>query len=177
MKALAPFLLLFLIGASLVYSQPTLTTKAEGGKYAVYLTTHGKTSTILQGLPKEPSISRIDERLFKITLSVGSPASYTYFVDSNKEKLEGPFFLVQALNEENMGIIYVGKDGKLTSKLLFRGIDPVSYDLPDLSPVAVVTNAIRKIEFVSDISIRVTYLSGSDFTEKTVVLHWPQGNK
>ncbi len=174
MKALVPYLVFFLVGVALAYGQSTVTSREENKQYSVFLTRNGKTAAILQGLPKEPSIFQINERLFRITLSLGSPDSYTYFIDSSRELVEGPFFLFQVLNEKNLGILYVGSNGKLTGKLLFKRLDPVSFDLPDISPVAVVTNAITNIEFPSDASIRITYCSGSQYVKKQISVEWPR---
>src|SRR5208283_2823937 len=149
MKAFLPYVLFLSVSVALVAGQ-SVTIKKENKQYSVYLTAKGKTSAIIQGLPKEPSISEINDKLFRITLSLGSPDSYTYFVDSSGGLVEGPFFLFQKLDEKNLGILYVGSDGKLMGKLLFKGLDPVLFDLPDISPVAVVTNAITNIDFPSD---------------------------
>jgi hypothetical protein len=104
--------------------------------------------------------------LFRVTISLGSPDSYTYFVDGSRGLLEGPFFLFQKLYERNLGIVYVGSNGKLMGKLLFKRLDPVTFDLPNVSPVAVVANAITDIEFTSDTTIRINYYSGSQYIEE-----------
>jgi hypothetical protein len=165
------FLALCLVFTACAGAQTGVQSKQENGKYTVYMSTGGGTKVIVSGLPREPAIIRINDKLFKITVSLGNPDSYTYFANTSTQKVDGPFFLFQKLNERNLEILYVGSDGKLTSKILFSNSKPISYELPDVSPVAVVTNAITSISFMSDNSIRITYYTGPDFVEKEIILH------
>lgn len=163
-------LALLLAFSSCAVGQVVVQSKENNGAYSVEIVKDGRAQDVINRLPRAPSIARLNDRLYRVTLSLGSPNSYTYFVDPLTEKVDGPLFLFQKLNERNLKVVFVGSDGRLSSKTLFQDSTVVSYDLPDAAPVAVISNAIVEVLFLPDDSIRIRYYAGADFQEKEVVL-------
>jgi hypothetical protein len=164
----------FVLGVAFAFGQTLAVGRTEDGKYAVYQVGQGKASILIPGLPREPSVESIKGSVYAVNESLGSPNSYTYFVDASSGLVEGPFALFQAINKEVLGIVFAGKADKLMLKILFSGTDAVPVDLPRVAPVVVVTNAVTKIEFLADSFVRITYYSGPEFVERQVVVPWPR---
>jgi hypothetical protein len=174
MKTHLCLLVALIFEAASVFAQTVVVGRTEDGKYAVYHVAQGNASILIPGLPREPSIEKIRGAIYEVSESLGSPNSYTYFVDASIARVEGPFPLVRATNEENLGIVFAGKADRLMLKILFSGTAAVSLDLPGVSPVTVVTNAVTNIEFLDDSFVRITYYSGPEFVERQVIARWPR---
>ena len=131
----------------------------------IYISTNKQRTVLLEDYPIESTVKYHSTHLAEIQSSCGSPCSASIFVDLNNDKIDNINMPI-AFSKEYLIIAYTDENS-LIIKSLFSD-KKVALNV-DFSPVAVLNNAIEKFEFISKNTIKLTYLSTSDFVTKTKV--------
>lgn len=117
--------------------------------------------------PKEPTIRQITENIFEIRISVGSPAAYVFYVDTDNAEASETFF-----NPLLIGDCYVAymEDGKLILRDIFHEESLYMAISRDFTKTADPISAIIAIEMQDRETITLSYYKGEDFEETSEII-------
>lgn len=128
------------------------------------ITFYSNTNNIIfsERYPKEPRISQITENIFEISISVGSPATYVLYVDTEHAEVSETFF--NPLLFADRCVAYM-EDGKLILRDIFR--DDLLYMTisREFTRTADPMSAIIAIERTDEGNITLSYYKGEDYEE------------
>ena len=128
-------------------------------------------SHVYGDFPKEPSVRQVGKRLLEVSVSVGSPACYTFYIDKEDARESDTYF-----NPILVGDKYVAymEDGKLILSDIFytdQQEDLLYMTIVrDFTKTADPMSAIVWIDLIDSESIELTYLVGNDYTEVTEII-------
>ena len=128
-------------------------------------------SHVYGDFPKEPSVCQVGKRLLEVSVSVGSPACYTFYIDKEDARESDMYF-----NPILVGDKYVAymEDGKLILSDIFytdQQEDLLYMTIVrDFTKTADPMSAIVGIDLIDSESIELTYLVGNDYTEVTEII-------
>jgi hypothetical protein len=157
-------IILFCSGLGVLYGQPNtprLYVEVVENEYHVKFQNGSETKIIL-ALPVNPTIVRIAPDLFSIFFSVGNPANYTYFYETQKQELSKPFFLVIAFDPVGKTVLYSGKGVFVEEMFDSKSIVKIEADFSEsVTPYTIISEP--KIE---ENRVSFKYLSGNNYEEK-----------
>lgn len=129
------------------------------------------TSLVYDGFPKAPSVCQVGKNLLEVSISVGSPARYTFYIDKEDARESDTYF-----NPILVGDKYVAymEEGKLIISDIFytdQQEDLLYMTIVrDFTKTADPISAIVGIELIDSENIELTYLTGEDYTEVTEII-------
>lgn len=117
--------------------------------------------------PKEPAISQVTENVFEICISVGSSASYIFYLDIEKAEISETFF--NPLLFGDCCVAYMDDD-----KLILRDIfnENLLYMTisRDFTKTADPMSAILAIDMRDEETITLSYYKGEDYEEISEII-------
>lgn len=140
--------------------------KAEDG-YQLTIYSNADEEILSEVYPKEPTVKPVTENLLQVSISVGSPATYIYYVDTEKGKVSETFFNPIYLEDGN--IAYWGNDGLILKDIFDEGLFYQEIKR-DFSECADPIGAIITVELLDNGYIALVYYEGEDFTEKSEII-------
>lgn len=146
----------------------------EAGDDRKVVLTNGTETKLIYKVPgksRTPTIDRLATNLVEVLFSCGSPCSYSTYARTDTGQIDGPYFLKIYFDPKAEAVFYVGDGNRLARKVLFTENKPQYYELPDVSPTAVLSLAIKDISARPDGTVVVRYLAGKDYSEKEVRLN------
>lgn len=120
--------------------------------------------------PREPGISWVTENVMEIAISAGSPARYVYYVDIKEDKVSDVYFNPILVGDEYVAYM---EDGELIlSDIFYAGQQDLLYMaiVRDFTETADPVSAIMDIELIDSENIKLTYLTGNDYTVVTEII-------
>lgn len=117
--------------------------------------------------PVEPAISQVTENIFEIRISVGSPAAYVSYFDTENAEESETFF-----NPLLIGGRYVAymEDGELILKDIFHKDLLYMTISRDFTKTADPVSAIIAIEMQDEGTITLSYYRGENYEETSEIL-------
>ncbi len=112
--------------------------------------------------PKEPTIHQVTENIFEIRMSVGSPAAYVFYVDTDNAEVSETSFNPLLIGD--CSVAYM-EDGKLTLRDGFNVDSLYMVISRDFTKTANPMSAIIAIEMQGRETIALSYYKGEDFEE------------
>ncbi len=140
--------------------------KAEDG-YQLTIYSNADEEILSEVYPKEPTVKPVTENLLQISVSVGSPATYIYYVDTENMKVSETFFNPIYLGDGN--IAYWGNDGLIVKDIFDEGLFYQEIKR-DFSECADPIGAIITVELLDNGYIALVYYEGESFTEKSEII-------
>ena len=112
-----------------------------------------------------------EDTLISIRTAVGTGTSFTQYYDVNRDIFSEAFESVASSGYGKILYMDISND---TLKLVIRDIFCESlfyseFDL-DFSPTANPADALKKAEFINEKTIMLTYIAGSEYVEKELIL-------
>lgn len=137
---------------------------SDGCEIAVYQRSQ---KVFSETYPVEPGITEIMEGIYEIRISVGSPAAYVYYIDTQDFKISAVYF-----NPIFFGSGYVAymEDRVLILTDLFQEGILDERIARDFTKTADPMSAIRKVEMQDDDNIRLEYYKGADYMEESEII-------
>ena len=128
-------------------------------------------SHVYGGFPKEPSVRQAGKNLLEVSVSVGSPACYTFYIDKEDARESDTYFNPILVGEKYVAYM---EEGKLILSDIFyadRQEDLLYMTIVrDFAETADPMSAIMGIELIDSENIELTYLTGDDYTEVTEII-------
>jgi len=141
--------------------------KSDDQSYTVILYDKNKNIIHQETVTKEPYISSEDEKIIRVTNSLGSPLNYIYFYDVVSSKISPVY--ENALLAENNKVVFM-KDNVLIVSDIFNKDLFYKEIKRDFSQTAVPSSAIVSVKFVEPTKLQLNYLEGKDFVEKSEII-------
>lgn len=128
-------------------------------------------SHIYGDFPKEPSVRQVGKKLLEVSVSVGSSACYTFYIDKEDARESDTYFNPILVGEKYVSYM---EDGKLNLRDIFytdqqEGLLYMTI-VRDFAKTADPMSAIMSIELIDNENIELTYLTGNDYTEVTEII-------
>lgn len=125
---------------------------------------YSKTNEIIfsEWYPKEPAIRPVTDNTFEICISVGSPASYIFYIDLENAEISEVFF--NPLLFGDCCVAYM-EDGKLILRDIFNKDLLYMTVSRDFTKTADPMSAIIAIEILNDEKIMLRYYTGENYEE------------
>lgn len=143
--------------------------ECEAGICTLYLNKKNSNQSILLEKVPSPSIEPLGNSLIKLFFNCGSPCNYTFFYDS-KIGLSQPFEFEVAV-DAGRKVVVVAQENDLAAYKIFDKQKKILFSISrNWSPTVALYNNIIGAKFIEN-SLRVEYLEGKDFKEKTEVFH------
>lgn len=133
------------------------------------VTIYGSTGEIIfsECYPKEPVINRVTDNIFEISISVGSPAAYVFYVDTESNEISETFF--NPLYIGDCCVAYM-EDGKLILRNIFNKDFLHVIIARDFTKTASPMSAIIAIEMQDMETVTLSYYMGESYEETTEIL-------
>lgn len=138
--------------------------KNNDESYTFILYDNAKNIIHQETVEKEPYINFVDEKVIRVTHSVGSSLNYTYFYDIVKGEISQVY--ENALLIEKDLVVYMNDNVLIISNIFDKNIYYKEIKR-DFSQTAVPSSAILRIKFVGPNKIQLNYLEGKNLTEKS----------
>lgn len=122
--------------------------------------------------PIKPNICQVRENLLEVSISAGSPACYTFYIDKEDARVSDTYFNPHLVGEEY--VAYMEDNEELILCNIFNSDqqEDLLYMtiLRDFTKTANPMSAIIAIELIDNENIELTYLTGNDYTEVTEII-------
>lgn len=141
--------------------------KSDDKSYTIILYDKNKNVVHQETVVKEPYISLEDEKVIRITNSLGSPLNYTYFYDVVSSKISPVY--ENALLVEKDKVVFM-KDNVLIVSDIFNKDLFYKEIRRNFSQTAVPSSAIVSVKFVEPTKLQLNYLEGKNFVEKSEII-------
>lgn len=135
--------------------------------YQLTLYSNAEEEILSEIYPKEPIVTPITGNLLQISISVGSPATYIYYADTETARISETFFNPIYLGDGN--IAYWGNDGLILKDIFDEGLFYQEIKR-DFSECADPIGAIITVALLDNDYIALIYYEGEDFTEKSEII-------
>lgn len=117
--------------------------------------------------PIEPGINEITEGIYEIRISVGSPAAYVYYINTQDFKISTVYF--NPILFGNGYVAYMENDELILTDLFQEGILDKRV-VRDFTKTADPISAIIKIEMQDNENIVLEYYKGADYVEELEII-------
>lgn len=134
--------------------------KLSEGNYKIILYDSSEKRIKELELEKEPAVHELPNNIIRFTISVGSPANYTFFYDVNNNLVSPTFFNV--LLYDNNKVVYA-EEGKIVISDPFDKGVYFEEITRDFSPTAVPSSAIQEVKFLESGNLHIEYLKGKEY--------------
>ena len=128
--------------------------------------------------PKEPSVRQVGKKLLAVSVSVGSPACYTFYIDKEDARESDTYFNPILVGENYVAYM---EDGELILSDIFYSVqqEDLLYMtiVRDFTKTADPMSAIIDIELIDSGNVKLTYLTGNDYTEVTEIISFEKDIK
>ncbi len=139
-----------------------LCTKVEDG-YEVILYNRLGEAVFSEVFPREPGIRRVAEHVLEISVSVGSPAVYVHYFNTESLKISETYFNPILVGDRY--VAYMEDQEELIIKDIFHEDLPEMSIAREFSRTANPISAVLQIKMIDDETILLTYLQGTDYAE------------
>jgi uncharacterized protein YcfL len=138
--------------------------KNDDESYTIILYDNAKNIIHQETVEKEPYIDFEDEKIIRVTHSVGSSLNYTYFYDIVKGEISQVYENVLLIEKDL--VLYMNDNILIISNIFDNNLYYKEIKR-NFSQTAVPSSAILSIKFVGPNLIQLDYLEGKDLKEKT----------
>lgn len=148
-------------------------------KITLYDKNHNEVfSEIYSYMHMSPWFTMITDNIWEIGISVGNPARYTFYFDTETAEISDTYFNAKVFGDKY--IAYMDSDVidadeiTLTLTDIFKKGILHQEVVRDFSVCADPMSAITSVEMIDDMNIRLEYLEGTDYTtvSETIELEW-----
>ncbi len=113
--------------------------------------------------PKEPAIRPVTENIFEVSISVGSPAAYSFYIDMENAEISETFFNPLFIGERYIAYM---EDGKLILRDAFNEDSLYIIISRDFTKTANPMSAIIAIEMQDRETFSLTYYKGDNYEKE-----------
>lgn len=136
--------------------------------YQVELYNNYGKQILSQIYPQEPSINELTKDIIELTISTGSPSSYSFYFNKETSEISKTYF--NPIIWGNGNIAYMDDDTLILTDIFEKGLiyKEISRNFTETAnPIA----SIISIEPVDDSNINLKYYSGDNYSEKTELIN------
>lgn len=125
---------------------------------------------IPEGSIKLPVISELSENILEISMSVGSPAIYTFFFNKETTEVSPTYFNPFIVENKYIAYIDYDKSGVLVFTDMFQRGEVYIEVARNFAPYANLIDAVIDIKIIDSNYIELQYYEGEDFVKKSEVI-------